>query len=88
MLHLKGKMRLTDDQLCRVNTELFQDQMVIVTNMKPVLGELDFKFDSKQRDIHFVRISLRPNFTEGASTLVRLRSNADIQVALCYTHLL
>lgn len=55
--------------------------MVIITNMKPVIGDLDVKFDPKMREIHFVRVQISTGSRLGLS----LRSMADISVRLSVT---
>lgn len=47
-----------EDQLCRAYRLLYSDQMVVVTNVKPSVGELDLKFDQRSRHIQFVKIQL------------------------------
>ena len=44
--------------LCQVYREIYQDQMVIVTNMKPLISEVENKSERKPRSIHYIRIQL------------------------------
>lgn len=48
MLTLKSPVfKMNESQLCRAYNELYQDQMVIVTNLKPVIGEVEMRLDNR-----------------------------------------
>ncbi|TNV84964.1 hypothetical protein FGO68_gene17262 [Halteria grandinella] len=70
---LKSTFGFSEDQLLRARQELYQHEMVIITNNRPVMGELDYKFDAKLREVHYVRVQIAQG---------RLRHMGDLCVGM------
>ena len=71
--------------------------MVIVTNLKPVLGDLESKNDRRPRTIHYFRLLINSGQHEqlsgipgsaGSSSHIRLRSMSDIRLSFLTTQVL
>lgn len=81
--------KFTDDQLCRAYRELYSDQMVIVTNLKPSIGEAEMKLDKRMRGIQYFKIALNTTSNDDSKAhpdnssqgTVRLGSMNDIFVS-------
>jgi thiamine kinase-like enzyme len=43
-------------QLARAHKHLYSDQMIIVNNVKPAIGELELKLEKKPRNIVYVKV--------------------------------
>jgi hypothetical protein len=46
------------DDLCRAYRELYQDQLVVITNIKPVVSDIENKGERRPRTLQYVKIQL------------------------------
>ena len=58
--------------------------MIIITNLKPIIGDIEMKVDNRMRNIQYFKIALNltsNNDHHRSNIWIRLRSLNDIQVS-------
>jgi len=53
---LGSNFKFNQGLLCKAYKELYSDQLVVVCNIKPIMGELEFKIEKKPKPILFFKV--------------------------------
>jgi len=76
---LKLTFKFSLNQLANASAELFCDQLVIVVNVKPTMGELEMRMQKKVQPIIYIKISTAQGVRRLADLKVRMEHTQVIQ---------
>ncbi len=82
--------KFNESQLCRAYREIYQEKMVIITNFKPQVGEVEVKHFNRLRSIQYFKLLITSLEGEriGVTPHIRLRNMADLRISFQVTNLL